>query len=257
MKLLLTNDDGVNAAGIVRLHQVLSQVFDDITVVAPDRNCSASSHGITLMNPLRVDTLANGFMAVNGTPADCVNVALDHLMTEKPDVVISGINHGPNLGQDVIYSGTVAAAIEAQQFGVPSIAVSLTGGNLVHYDTAAKVIAALLNQYKLWPNHVDKLCNVNVPSLPEEQLQGIKLTKLGSRQRAAPMTKLQDPWGRDIYWYGKLGQHIPGEQQPGDQQTDFNAVAEGYASVTPLTLDWTAHQTMSCLTQWIDEVKLT
>lgn len=249
--ILLCNDDGVNAEGLVKLYQCLARVFDNITVVAPDRNCSGLSHSLTLQNPLRVNKLENGFYSVNGTPVDCINVAIDQLCEQKPDVIISGINHGANLGQDVIYSGTVAAAMEGFQLGVPSLAVSLTRKEHQHYDSAAQVVCELLkhmqnNQMPQWD-----VLNINVPDVPYEQLKGIAITHLGKRLRSQPMTKQQDTWGRDIYWFGQLGQ--PDNNGPA---ADFSAIDELYASVTPIQVDMTKYDAMSSLTTWINKVKL-
>ena len=251
MKILLSNDDGATADGLKGLHQILSVQFDDITVVAPDRNCSGVSHALTLSQPLRVNHLDNGFYAVNGTPADCVNVAVDNLCQDKPDVLVSGINHGSNLGQDVIYSGTVAAAVEGFQLGVPSIAVSLTGKEHRHYDTAAKVICQLLALIDSGDKVPWDILNVNIPDLPYDQLNGIKVTHLGQRKRSESMTAQQDPWERTIYWYGQLGK--PDENGP---QADFTAIAQGFASVTPIQVDMTCHKVIAPLTNWINKVKL-
>jgi 5'-nucleotidase len=251
VKLLLSNDDGIHAQGLKALYQQLTTLSDDITVVAPDRNCSGISHGLTLLNPLRATHTEEGFISINGTPADCVNVGIDHLAGAKPDYVIAGINHGPNLGQDVIHSGTVAAAMAGRFLGVPSLAVSLTGRDLRYYDTAAKVVAILLTQLpRLLPSS-DQILNVNVPNVPMDELKGIKVTTLGRRHRPENMGAEHDPWGRDIYWYGKLSPPVEDLAL-----TDFNAIADNYVSVTPLTVDMTATQAMKPLTQWINEVKL-
>ena len=249
--ILLSNDDGVTATGLVKLYEHLSVVFDHITVVAPDRNCSGLSHSLTLQNPLRVNKLDNGFYSVSGTPADCINVAIDQLCEQKPDVIISGINHGANLGQDVIYSGTVAAAVEGFQLGVPSLAVSLTRKEHQHYDSAAKVICLLLKQMKNKQMPPWDILNINVPDVPYEQLKGIAVTHLGKRVRSKPMTKQQDPWGRDIFWFGQLG-----EPDINGPQADFTAINELYASVTPIQVDMTKYDAMSPLTTWINKVKL-
>jgi 5'-nucleotidase len=255
MKLLMSNDDGVNAPGLAVLYRVFNTFYeeqgDDITVIAPDRNCSAASNGLTLMNPLRVETQANGFISVNGTPADCVHLGINQLSSEKPDLVIAGINKGANLGDDVIYSGTVAAATEGRHMGLPAIAVSLVGKKEAHYETAAQVALRIVKRLQQHPLKGDQILNINVPDVPMAQLKGIKVTRLGSRYQPDTMSRQSDPWGRDIYWYGPIGR-----VRDNAQDTDFYAISEGYASVTPLTVDMTAYQSMTSLTQWINEVKL-
>ena len=251
MKLLLCNDDGVSAQGLMQLYQQLSSQYSDITVVAPDRNCSGVSHALTLSQPLRVNQLDNGFYAVNGTPTDCVNVAIDNLLEQKPDLLISGINHGSNMGQDVIYSGTVGAAVEGFQLGVPSIAVSLTGKAHRHYDSAAKVVKALVTHIHTGNLAPWDILNVNVPDVPYEQIKGIVVTHLGNRRRSEKMTAQHDPWGHTIHWYGRLG---PAEHN--GPQADFTAVANGFASVTPIQVDMTRFDAMAPLTTWINKVKL-
>lgn len=252
MKLLMSNDDGVNAPGLEALHQTLSTQFNDITVVAPDRNCSGASNSLTLVNPLRVSQSANGFLAVNGTPTDCVHVGINQLMQDKPALVITGINNGANMGDDVIYSGTVAAATEGRHLGMPAIAVSLAGKDENHYQTAAAVALKIVKQLAKHPLPADQILNINVPDVPLDELKGIKVTRLGRRHQADSMSRQTDPWGREIYWYGPLG-----KERDAAEDTDFYAVANGYASVTPLTVDMTAYQSIAPLTQWINEVKLT
>ncbi len=252
MKLLMSNDDGVSAPGLAALYHTLSREFDDITVVAPDRNCSGASNSLTLVNPLRVTTLDNGFMAINGTPTDCVHIGISHLVKPTPALVITGINNGANMGDDVIYSGTVAAATEGRHLGLPAIAVSLVGKEENNYPTAAKVALTILKQLATHPLPADQILNINVPDVPLDELKGIKVTRLGRRHQADTMTCQTDPWGREIYWYGPMGKALDAAQD-----TDFYAVANGYASVTPLSIDMTAYQSMAGLTQWINEVKLT
>ena len=251
LNILLSNDDGVSATGLVTLYQRLKKQYEHITVVAPDRNCSGMSHSLTLQNPLRVTRLDNGFYSVNGTPADCINVAIDQLCEQRPDIVISGVNHGANLGQDVIYSGTVAAAVEGFQLGVPSLAVSLTRKEHQHYDSAAEVICTLLASIEKQPKLPWDILNVNVPDVPYEQLKGIAVTHLGKRVRSNPMSKHLDSWGRDIYWFGQLGK--PDINGP---QADFTAIEQQYASVTPIQVDMTKYDEMSPLTTWINNLDL-
>ncbi|ALG68872.1 5'/3'-nucleotidase SurE [Beggiatoa leptomitoformis] len=248
MKILVSNDDGYRAAGIVCLVNKL-KTFADITVVAPDRNRSGASNSLTLEYPLRAHTADNGFLYVDGTPTDCVHLAITGLLEELPDIVVSGINEGANLGDDVIYSGTVAAAMEGRFLGLPAIAVSLAGyPNPTHYDTAARIVEILLNHLHEGnlPLPVDTILNVNVPNVPFAALQGIQVTRLGSRHRAAPVVKDQDPRGRDIYWVG-----APGKEQDAGVGTDFHAIRNGFVSVTPLHVDLTRYSAMDVTRTWL------
>ncbi|NMP17654.1 5'/3'-nucleotidase SurE [Thalassotalea sp. Y01] len=250
MNILISNDDGVSAKGIKVLHQHLSQVANT-KVVAPDRNCSGASNSLTLLNPLRTETLDNGFISVNGTPTDCVHLGISQLYEQEPDLVVAGINHGANLGDDVLYSGTVAAATEGRHMGLPAIAVSLVGKEYKHFDTAAVVVCRFIARLKQHPLQSDQIININVPDVPLEQLKGISVTRLGHRHKAETMKRSQDPWQRDIYWYGTLGSEL--DAGPG---TDFHAVANNYASVTPLTVDMTAYNSMSEIKDWISELDI-
>ena len=250
MRILLSNDDGVNAEGIKVLFDELAKVFD-VTVVAPDRNCSGASHSLTLLNPLRAQVLENGFIAVNGTPTDSVHLGATQLIQGQLDLVVAGINHGANLGDDTIYSGTVAAATEGRHLGMPAIAVSLVSKSPEHFQTAAVVTAKFIERLQLHPLPSDQIININVPDLPLNELKGIQVTLLGHRHKAETMTKMKDPWQRDIYWYGPLGQELDA-----GVGTDFNAVANGYASITPLTIDMTAYKSMAQMTEWINELSL-
>ena len=207
MRILLSNDDGVNAEGIKVLFDELAKVFD-VTVVAPDRNCSGASHSLTLLNPLRAQVLENGFIAVNGTPTDSVHLGATQLIQGQLDLVVAGINHGANLGDDTIYSGTVAAATEGRHLGMPAIAVSLVSKSPEHFQTAAVVTAKFIERLQLHPLPSDQIININVPDLPLNELKGIQVTRLGHRHKAETMTKMKDPWQRDIYWYGPLGQEL-------------------------------------------------
>ena len=246
MRLLLSNDDGVFAHGLKVLHDHLSSQHE-ITVIAPDRNCSGASNALSLHNPLRIEQMQNGFYSVNGTPSDCVHLGINRFMQDDPQLVISGINHGPNLGDDVIYSGTVAAATEGRYMGLPAIAVSLTNKKGKHFDTAAKVVADILTKLPDHPLPANQILNVNVPDLPYYELQGIKVTRMGRRHRAETMVKDSDPVGREIYWYGPVG-----SEQDAGEGTDFYAIANGYASVTPLTVDMTAYDSLNDLSNWLD-----
>ncbi|MFB0981410.1 MAG: 5'/3'-nucleotidase SurE [Alteromonadaceae bacterium] len=248
MKILLSNDDGVHALGIKVLYEELAKIAE-VMVVAPDRNCSGASNSLTLMNPLRTHTMENGFIAVNGTPTDSVHLGVSQLIT--PDLVVAGINCGANLGDDTLYSGTVAAATEGRHMGMPAIAVSLVGKHEQHYQTAAVVTAKFIQRLQSHPLAADQIININVPDIPLAELKGVKVTRLGSRHKAELMEKTQDPWQRDIYWYGRLGQ-----EQDGGEGTDFHAVANGYASITPLTVDMTAHSSLESMTQWVDDLTI-
>ncbi|TWX73477.1 5'/3'-nucleotidase SurE [Colwellia sp. C1TZA3] len=250
MRILLSNDDGVHADGIKVLFDELAKIFD-VTVVAPDRNCSGASNSLTLLNPLRAQALENGFIAVNGTPTDAVHLGAAQLMQPKPDLVVAGINHGANLGDDTIYSGTVAAATEGRHLGMPAIAVSLVSSDPKHFQTAAVVTAKFIERLQLHPLPSDQIININVPDVPLEQLKGIQVTRLGNRHKAETMKKVQDPWQRDIYWYGPLGKELDA-----GVGTDFHAIANDYASITPLTIDMTAYKSLAKMTEWINELSL-
>ncbi len=250
MRILLSNDDGVHALGIKVLYQELKK-FADVTVVAPDRNCSGASNSLTLLNPLRAEKLDNGFVSVNGTPTDSVHLAISRLMKPLPDLVVAGINRGANLGDDTLYSGTVAAATEGRHMGMPAVAVSLAGKDEQHYQTAAVVAAKFIRRLIEHPLPADQIININVPSVPLNELKGIKVTRLGHRHKAETMKSTQDPWQRDIYWYGSLG-----EELDAGEGTDFHAISEGYASITPLTIDMTAYKSMAIMTEWISDFKI-
>lgn len=250
MNILLSNDDGVHALGIKILHQELAKIAK-VVVVAPDRNCSGASNSLTLLNPLRAEVLGNGYTSVNGTPTDAVHLGISQLMNPLPDLVVAGINNGANLGDDTLYSGTVAAATEGRHMGMPAVAVSLVGKHQQHYQTAAVVAAKIISRLQEHPLAADQILNINVPDIPLSQLKGVKVTRLGHRHKAETMKKMQDPWQRDIYWYGSLGQELDG-----GEGTDFHAVANGYASITPLTVDMTAHKSLSSMSDWIADLKL-
>lgn len=245
MKILISNDDGVHAPGLAMLANSLSKVAD-ITVVAPDRNRSGVSNSLTLANPLRVVTAINGFYSVNGTPTDCVHLAVTGLLKEMPDMVVSGINEGSNLSDDVLYSGTVAAATEGRFLGLPSIAISLAGPRCEHYDTAAQVAKLLVLRLREQPLTSDTILNVNVPDLPFSDIKGIQVTRLGTRHKAEPTIKDTDPRGRKIYWVGQ-----PGPEQDAGPGTDFYAVNAGYISITPLHLDLTHYKVLDELSGWV------
>jgi len=249
MKILISNDDGVHAPGLAALAKELAKIAE-ITVVAPDRNRSGVSNSLTLENPLRVVKAINGFSSVNGTPTDCVHLAVTGLLNEMPDMVVSGINEGSNLSDDVLYSGTVAAATEGRFLGLPSIAVSLSGPKCAHYDTAAKIAKLLVERLRDQPLPFDTILNVNVPDLPYEKIKGIQVTRLGTRHLAEPTIKGTDPRGRNIYWVGQ-----PGPEQDAGPGTDFYAVNTGFVSITPLHLDLTQYKVMEELTGWVTDLQ--
>jgi 5'-nucleotidase len=250
MKILLSNDDGYRAEGLRALGEALAPLAD-ITVVAPDRNRSGASNSLTLDMPLRVQPFEKRkFLVVNGTPTDCVHLAVSGLFEGESDfdMVVSGVNDGANLGDDVIYSGTVAAAIEGRFLGLPAIAVSLvlqpnSGG---HFETAARVAAEMVMRVQRSPLHQATILNVNVPDVPYDQLRGYQATRLGFRHRSDPIVKMADPRGRPVYWVGPAG----GSQDSGPG-TDFHAVANNYVSVTPLQIDLTRHSMLEDMSNWL------
>lgn len=250
MKILISNDDGVHAPGLAYLAQALSKI-GSVTVVAPDRNRSGVSNSLTLSNPLRVVTASNGFYSVTGTPTDCVHIAVTGLLKEMPDIVVSGINEGSNLSDDVLYSGTVAAATEGRFLGLPSVAISLAGPRCEHYDTAAQVAHHLVESLRNTPLSSDTILNVNVPDVPISELRGLQVTRLGTRHLAEPTIKALDPRGRKIYWIGP-----PGLEQDAGPGTDFYAVSNGYVSITPLHVDLTHYKVMDELSNWVQSVQI-
>ena len=247
MKILLSNDDGVHAPGIHALYQALKSIAE-VRVIAPDRNCSGASNSLTLHNPLRLQQLDNGFYSLNGTPTDCVHIGTNSPFAEEVDLVVSGINDGPNMGDDVFYSGTVAAAMEGRFKGLPAIAVSMGGRGHDYYDTAAQVVAELVESMESKPLQLDTVLNVNVPYGPYNDIKCTRVTRLGRRHRAETMVRDRDPFGREIFWYGPIGHHL--DDAP---DTDFAAIHEGYVSITPLSLDMTAKRHQDTLDQWLAE----
>ncbi|WP_341675400.1 5'/3'-nucleotidase SurE [Niveibacterium sp. SC-1] len=233
MRILLSNDDGYFAPGLEALAQELSKIAS-ITVVAPERDRSGASHSLTLDRPLSLRKAPNGFLFVNGTPTDCVHLAITGGVMERPDFVVSGINHGANMGDDTIYSGTVAAAMEGFLLGVPAIAVSLVGKESTHFDTAARVARALVELSAESAQSQPFLLNVNVPDMAFERLQPRRVTRLGKRHKAEPVIRASNPRGETVYWVGGVG----GAQDAGEG-TDFHAVDLGAVSVTPLQVDLT------------------
>ncbi len=245
MRILLSNDDGYFAPGLLALAETLSQA-GEVIVVAPERDHSGASNSLTLDRPLMVRRASTGFRYVNGTPTDCVHLAVTGLLDELPDMVVSGINHGANMGDDTIYSGTVAAAMEGYLLSIPSIAVSLAskaGGN---HATAARVALDLVKRYQTQPWAEPKLLNVNVPDLPWSSLKGIRVTRLGRRHKAEAVIRTSNPRGETVYWVGAAG-----DAQDAGEGTDFWAVAQGYVSITPLQIDLTSYPQLDGTKQWL------
>lgn len=232
MRILISNDDGYLAPGIIALADALAQIAE-IVVVAPDSNRSGSSNSLTLDRPLSVYRAANGFYFVNGTPSDCVHVALTGGLSFKPDLVVSGINQGQNMGDDTLYSGTVAAATEGFLFGIPAIAFSQVKHGWAHLDAAAKVAREIV-QRRFEELQKPYLLNVNIPNLPYDQLGNVVATRLGKRHESEPVIKTQDPHGREIFWIGPAG-----AAKDAGTGTDFHATAQGHVSITPLQIDLT------------------
>ena len=245
MRILLSNDDGYQAPGLAALSASLSAI-SEVVVVAPERDRSAASNSLTLTRPIRAETMASGFICVDGTPTDCVHLAITGLLDDEPDMVVAGINAGANMGDDVLYSGTVAAATEGRFLGLPAMAISMNAQNPCHFTTGAKVALELVMRLRDHPLGSDVILNVNVPDLPYEALKGYQSTRLGNRHKAEPVIKDRDPRGNTIYWVGP-----PGAEQDAGPGTDFYAVREGYISVTPLQVDLTRHSLLSPLEKWL------
>lgn len=245
MKILVSNDDGYLATGINVLADALQQ-FADVVVVAPDRNRSAASNSLTITSPLRVSEVGENRYSVNGTPSDCVHLALTGLLDYEPDLVVSGINHGANLGDDVIYSGTVAAAMEGRFLGLPTIAVSLVGHKLTYFETAGRVVSDMVQKLDTSALSSDVILNVNVPDRPFEDLTGVRAARLGFRHKSEPVVRSKDPHGRTIFWVGPAGKG----QDSGDG-TDFHAIEHGAVSVTPIKVDLTRHDSLPQLKEWL------
>ena len=245
MKILICNDDGYQASGVVALYEALKTVAD-VEVVAPEHNNSAKSNSLTLHSPMYVQTAANGFRYINGTPADCVHIALTGLLGYRPDLVVSGINNGANMGDDTIYSGTVGAAMEGYLFGIPAIAFSQTEKGWAHIDVAARQARNLVQQLipsleavaeGAPPTVPPWLLNVNIPNLPAGQLQGFKVARLGRRHAAERVIMQTSPRGDTMYWIGGAG---PAKEA--GEGTDFHATTHGFVSITPLQVDLTDHE---------------
>ena len=249
MNILLSNDDGYQAPGLQVLAAELAGI-GDIHVVAPDRDRSGASNSLTLDSPIRASQADSGFYYVDGTPTDCVHLAITGLLESEPDMVVSGINSGANMGDDVLYSGTVAAAMEGRFLGYPAIAVSMVSGDgrPQHYSTAARVTLELVQRVMAGTLPADTILNVNVPDVPWEALKGMQATRLGHRHKSEPVIRQQDPRGRPVYWVGPVG-----PEQDSGPGTDFHAVRSGYVSITPLDVDLTRYDAIDGIASWLAE----
>lgn len=248
MRVLVSNDDGVDAPGIGMLAAVLRQAGHAVTVVAPDRDRSGASNSLTLDLPVRVKRLDAQTISVAGTPTDCVHLALTGLLQEEPDIVVSGINNVANLGDDVIYSGTVSAAMEGRHLGLPAVAVSLAsrGHEPKHFETAARAAVEIVARLQADPLPADTILNVNVPDLPWAEVKGFEVTRLGNRHRAEGCIAQQDPRGNTVYWIGPAGR-----EQDSGPGTDFHAVRTGFISITPIQVDLTRYQALEKVASWV------
>jgi 5'-nucleotidase len=246
MRILISNDDGVTAPGLAALYAALAD-YTECVVIAPDQDKSGASSSLTLDRPLHPQTLANGFISVNGTPTDCVHLGLNGLLELQADMVVSGINLGANLGDDVLYSGTVAAALEGRFLERPSFAFSLVSRQVENLPTAAHFARKLVQAHADLDLPPRTVLNVNIPNLPLDHIRGIQLTRLGHRARAAPPIKVVDPRGRSGYWIAAAG-----DAEDGGPGTDFHAVMQGYVSITPLQLDRTFNDAFRSLDGWLE-----
>jgi 5'-nucleotidase len=249
INILLSNDDGVQAPGLEALANALKKIAN-VTVMAPDRNRSGASNSLTLDNPLRVRKQENGFLAVEGTPTDCVHLALTGYLDKLPDMVVSGINAGANLGDDVFYSGTVAAAMEGAFFGIPSVAFSLAGSEFQHYAAASEIAKMLILRLTSQPLQTKTLLNVNIPDLSLAELRDFKVTRLGTRRAAEPTIPSIDPRGHKIYWIGQAG-----PEQDAGPGTDFYAINSKQISITPVQLDLTHHGIFNQVGEWVRDLR--
>lgn len=245
MRILLSNDDGYFAPGLAALAEALHGL-GEVVVVAPEQNRSGASNSLTLDRPLLLKKAASGFYFVNGTPTDCVHLAVTGMLDELPDIIVSGINNGANMGDDTIYSGTVAAATEGYLLGIPSIAISLTNFEGNHYATAGRVARELVERFIRNPIREPVLLNVNVPDIPYAELKGIEVTRLGRRHKAEPVVKMTSPRNETVYWVGAAG--AAADAGPG---TDFNAIERNVVSITPLQIDLTHAAQLPSIRQWM------
>lgn len=244
MRILLSNDDSYLAPGLAALYEALKPL-GEVLVFAPERNCSGASNSLTLSRPLPVLTAANGFHYLNGTPTDCVHIALTGVLDCKPDLVVSGINNGQNMGEDTLYSGTVAAATEGFMFGVPSFAFSLVDKGWTHLGAAARVASDIIAYYRDHPLPAPLLLNINIPNRPYHEMRGWRATRLGKRHPSQPVIRQISPHGEPIYWIGASG-----EASDASEGTDFHAVEHGAVSITPLQLDLTHRQLLANIQDW-------
>lgn len=244
MRILVSNDDGYTAPGLETLVESLKGL-GDVTIVAPETNCSGSSNSLTLNRPLSARQAANGYYYVNGTPSDCVHIALTGLLDFRPDLIVSGINNGANMGEDTLYSGTVAAATEGYLFGIPSIAFSLAQKGWEHLDGAGKIARRIVEQHIRNPLVGHVLLNVNIPAVPYEAIQEIRVTRLGKRHPSEPVVKSATPYGDPVYWIGPVGR-----VSDSASDTDFGAIDQLAVSITPLRFDLTHYEQLSQIRDW-------
>jgi len=246
MRILVTNDDGILAPGIVALAEAMKE-FGEVIVIAPDRNNSGVSSAISLEMPLRVTEIRSNWFQLNGTPADCAKLALSGFLKQEPDMVISGINAGSNLGDDVIYSGTVGAAIEGRYLGLPSLAFSLAGHDgFMHYDSAAKVAAQTMRRLLKHELQPGLILNINVPNIPFEKINGFQATRQGERHFSEPLKPTFDGRHKEIYWLGEAG-----KIRDGSVGTDFHAISSNYVSIMPIQVDLTDHKKIKLVDDWL------
>ena len=250
MHLLLSNDDGIQAIGLKYLADSLSKI-GKITVVAPNRNHSASSNSLTLDRPSRAQKLSENWYSVDGTPTDCVHLAITGLINEEPNIVVSGMNAGANLGDDVIYSGTVAAAMEGRFLGLPAVAISITSFQPSYFEDAAQMSYEMISKLTTTQLPNDVIININIPDLPKEEINGIQTTRLGNRHKAEPVIQAEDPRGKPIYWVGAAG-----PEQDSGPGTDFHAIKNGYVSVSPMHLDLTHYKVMQEVSDWVSQCNI-
>jgi len=244
MRILVSNEDGYTAPGLQALHDAL-QGLGELTVVAPETNCSGSSNSLTLNRPLWAHTASNGFHYVNGTPSDCVHIALTGMLDFRPDLIVSGINNGANMGDDTLYSGTVAAATEGYLFGIPAIAFSLVDRGWKHLDAAARVARDVVERHIAQPLAAPVLLNVNIPSAPYDAIDGMRVTRLGKRHPSQPVVKSTTPYGEPVYWIGPVG-----SVSDAAPDTDFGAIEQLAVSITPLRFDLTHHEQLPDIQRW-------
>ena len=246
MRILISNDDGYFAPGLACLAEHLAKIAD-VVVVAPERDRSGASNSLTLDRPLKLRRAASGFYYVNGTPTDCVHMAVTGMLDQQPDMVVSGINDGANMGDDVLYSGTVAAAMEGRSLGLPALAVSMNSYEPMHFETAARAAAEFIEQLEHRPLAHNTILNMNVPNVAWDEIRGLRATRLGNRHKSEGVIKQLDPRGEMMYWVGP-----PGAAQDAGEGTDFHAVEHNYISVTPLQIDLTRYDSLQSLDDWLN-----